>query len=395
MNSENSVSVKSVKSENSVSGNSKKLLRLREKQEEEELNKEVQVAVSGIPLFPDMESGYQSGNEDMNRNGNEQENSARGNVREGSGIVHQSSGIVCERTETDKGNSEVINQVGALIVDGDVLFALKNLKEIGQAMRGGMAGGQNGEKPTVSRNLFSPNNSNVTIKTEPGETSENQQLIPQTLSTANRSVGGIGAFGTLPTLGSPPAQRLSRGLTSPPGPARVFGNFKRHSVDTFSGQSGKKKRPNPTPGRPSVGSPAATPGRSVDNVEANLALAEAKCKIADASDIFLKKKKTTAGNTSVLFSAIKERGKEVVMFDDGPQSFYRIMAFYARGLEMVPEDTHHGRLKDDLFDFMMENLKYTQVREVLSFHLLPHTISFKSGLKLLVRNVIVLIINCN
>ena len=337
-----------------------------------------------------MESGYQSGNEDMNRNGNEQENSARGNVREVSGIVHQSSGIVRERTETDKGNSEVINQVGALIVDGDVLFALKNLKEIGQAMRGGTAGGQN-----VSRNLFSPNNSNVTIKTEFGETSENQQLIPQTLSTANRSVGGIGAFGTLPTFGSPPAQRHSRGLTSPPGPGRVFGNFKRHSVDTFSSQSGKKRRPNPTPGRPSVGSLAGTPGRSVDNVEANLALAEAKCKIADAGDIFLKKKKTTAGNTSVLFSAIKERGKEVMMFDDGPQSFYRIMAFYARGREMVPEDTRHGRLKEELFDFVMENLKYTQVREVLSFHLLPQTISFKSGLKLLVRNVIVLIINCN
>ena len=145
----------------------------------------------------------------------------------------------------------------------------------------------------------------------------------------------------------------------------MFGAFKRHSVDTFSGHSGKKKKPNTTPGRSGLSSPAVTPGKMFENVEGNLALAECKCKLADAGDMFLRKKKMTAANASVLFQSIKERGKEVVVFDDGPQSFYKIMSYYARGLEMVPKDMRFRTLKEQLFDFVMENMKYTQVRELI------------------------------
>ena len=243
----------------------------------------------------------------------------------------------------DQGNSNsVTKQVGTLILDPDVLFALQNLKEIGKGMRLNTAAAQNGDKSTsASRSAFTPFN----IKREPDD-----QKQP--------------SFGNLPTFSSP-QQRISRGLTSPPGPGRVFGAFKRHSVDTFSGQSGKKKKPNTTPGRNSMSSPAATPGRMFENVEGNLVLAECKCKLADTGDMFLRKKKTTAANASVLFQSIKERGKEVVVFDDGPQSFYKIMTYYARGLEMVPEDMRFRTLKEQLFDFVMENMKYTQVRELI------------------------------
>ena len=92
-----------------------------------------------------------------------------------------------------------------------------------------------------------------------------------------------------------------------------------------------------------------------------LALSEEKCKLSDTGDLFLKKKKTAPSTSSALFKAIRDRGKEVVVFETDSQSFYRIMAYYAPHLSVVPENERHVTLKEDLFDFVMENRKYTQV----------------------------------
>ena len=86
--------------------------KLRLKQEEEALNREVEHAVAGIPLFPDVESGYNSG---IEQNEKQDNMSLMANVRE-----QISDG-------NDQGNSNsVTNQVGTLILDPDVLFALSN-----------------------------------------------------------------------------------------------------------------------------------------------------------------------------------------------------------------------------------------------------------------------------
>ena len=325
----------------------------KEKLEKEEaaLNREVEEVVNGaladIPLFAEGESGY-------NSEQNDKEETVTPIMREDNGTVERNS-------------NSVSSKVGKLIVDPDVLFALQNLKEVGKCMRLNAAG-LNTTVPTMPQNANNStsasapgfNAASVNIKTEPDDQNRNSHPF------GNQSQVGSSSFGKLPNFSSLPQQTTPRTLTSPPGPGRVFGSFKRHSVDSFSGNSGKKRKPN-TPGRNAFSSPAGTPARICENVEANLALAESKCKLADAGDVFLKKKKTTPANTSVLFQAISERGKEVVVFDDHPQSFYKIMAFYAKGYEMVPEDTRFRTLKENLFDFVMENMKFTQVRELICF----------------------------
>ena len=328
----------------------------REKLEKEEaaLNREVEDAVAGavadIPLFAEGESGY-------NSEQNDKDEYVTPIMREDNGTVERNS-------------NSVSSKVGKLIVDPDVLFALRNLKEVGKCMRLNAAG-LNTTVPTMPQNANNYTEpgfkaASVNIKTEPPDDQNRNSYPFGNQSQVGLVNSGSSSFGKLPNFSSLPQQTNSRTLTSPPGPGRVFGSFKRHSVDSFSGNSAKKRKPN-TPGRNAFSSPAGTPARICENVEANLALAESKCKLADAGDVFLKKKKTTPANTSVLFQAISERGKEVVVFDDHPQSFYKIMAFYAKGYEMVPEDTRFRTLKENLFDFVMENMKFTQVRELICF----------------------------
>ena len=152
----------------------------------------------------------------------------------------------------------------------------------------------------------------------------------------------------------------SNNFQSPPGHGRVFRGFKRHSQQTFAqGQSGKKKR---TPNRSNAAdNPSTMPLRTLLSADAFLQLSEEKCKRSETGDLFLKKKKTTASTSSALFKAIQERGKEVVVFESESQSFYRIMAYYSQHIDLVPENERHHALKEQLFDFIMENRKYTQV----------------------------------
>ena len=95
--------------------------------------------------------------------------------------------------------------------------------------------------------------------------------------------------------------------------------------------------------------------------------APAKCKLADAGDIFLKKKKTTQSNTKLVFDAVRSRHRDIIDFEETEQSFYKIMSHFVKGMNFVPEDVRHVKLKENLFQFVMENTKYTQVKLIFKF----------------------------
>ena len=121
---------------------------------------------------------------------------------------------------------------------------------------------------------------------------------------------------------------------------------------------------NTTPNRGKVGgSPTSTPQRMSNSIYTLVAQADVKCKVADLGDTFLKKKKTTPSSSAALYQKVKARGLDVYKFEpDAPQSFYKIMAHYAEWLDHIPLERRHITLIDDLFDFIFENRKYTQVK---------------------------------
>ena len=81
-----------------------------------------------------------------------------------------------------------------------------------------------------------------------------------------------------------------------------------------------------------------------------------------AADTFIRKKKLTNNNRMAIFDAVLKKNRAVIQFDEGPQSFYKIMTHYAPNLNFVPEDVKHKELQQQLFGFIMENNKYMKVK---------------------------------
>ena len=105
----------------------------------------------------------------------------------------------------------------------------------------------------------------------------------------------------------------------------------------------------------------STPSRQTPGVEHCTSHAEAKCKASDLGNAFLKSKKLTKSNSTTIYNAIKEKDRDVVEFECGTESFYKIMTHYFPALSMTPEDVRYKELKKNLFTFVMSRTEYTQV----------------------------------
>ena len=159
-----------------------------------------------------------------------------------------------------------------------------------------------------------------------------------------------------------PSGRVTRsnsalaGVKSPP--AKVFQGMKRlNETALASSLTAKRKRTGSTPSRPKN----LTPSRQTPGVEHCTSHAEAKCKASDLGNAFLKSKKLTKSNSTTIYNAIKEKGRDVVEFECGTESFYKIMTHYFPALSMTPEDVRYKELKKNLFTFVMSRTEYTQV----------------------------------
>ena len=230
------------------------------------------------------------------------------------------------RDDVDADNA--LAEIGALICDPDVLFALRNLKSIGQSMQQSQTGSRTAHRqfqvPNPNRKtcLFQDDD---TVRGMKQEEAENEKLF-----------------------------------SSPPQSSKKFIGMKRHTSQSFmdAGSAKRKKTSSGTPVRGSmVGSPSSTPYRP----EICIAQADYKAKNTAQCDTFLKRKKVTSANKAAVFQHIKDKELEIIEYDTQPLSFYRIMTQYIGGLGMIPEDVRHKQVKEKLFTFVMQNVHYTKV----------------------------------
>ena len=151
------------------------------------------------------------------------------------------------------------------------------------------------------------------------------------------------------------------GVKSPP--AKVFQGMKRLNETALAPSlSVKRRKTGSTPSSPK----SSTPSRQTPGVEHCTSHAKAKCKASDLGNAFLKSKKLTKSNSTTVYNAITEKGRDVVEFECGTESFYKIMTHYFPALSMTPEDVRYKELKKNLFTFVMSRTKYTQVKIILN-----------------------------
>ena len=249
-----------------------------------------------------------------------------------------------------------LKEIGTLLVDKDVLFALRHLKEIGKVMQ---------QKKDEDRN---ENKEHKAVRPP-------QRVMPgRSLFRSMSSMFGAKTYEVDPEDGDPVLQNIKKEkettpFQSPPHTGRVFGSgWERLSSDAFTKVSSSKKR-KATPERGSA-FPSLKP--AVVDSELYESQADSKSKSAISAQTFITRKKMTNNNKMHIFEAIKKKGHDIIAFKDVIQTFYRIMTHYYSGLEMVPEDVWHKELQNQFCDFLMQNVAYTKVTHVifLCFYLL-------------------------
>ena len=154
---------------------------------------------------------------------------------------------------------------------------------------------------------------------------------------------------------------MNPALTSPPPVARMFPGMKRHTPQSFTKVISTKKRKVSAPACENIGSPVVSLFRLTSSVAECLAKAESICKLSDAGNTFLKKKKITPTHLEAICDAVGQYNWNIVEFNESHQSFFKIMTYYYPPIGMIPEDVRYLELRTQLFDFVMKNAEYTKV----------------------------------
>ena len=232
-----------------------------------------------------------------------------------------------------------LKEVSDCLSDPDVIYALKNLKEIGIELRKYHDMEQSSMKP-VQRMLVMSDSANPQFCVP-----ATAMLSPLNIKTEKHD--------------SVPKESAPGPFTSPP--QKVFTGMKRCTSDTFTECVSTKKRRGSTPGRGKLGSPAHTPVWHTRIIDECIAQADAKSKNAEIGNKFLKTKKVTLANGNTVFDAIAKMDRDIIEYPYSPLSFYRILAHYTPDMAFVPEDERPFKLKTKLLNFVMQNIEYTKV----------------------------------
>ena len=241
--------------------------------------------------------------------------------------------------ETDllkDGVKEALREVGSLIMDEDVLFALRSLKEIGREMR------------KSKRSLFERDE-------------ENGQKINMNSAQATSSPY-LGIVSIKQENDDDDEQSKTNSFQPKSPPPKIFSGMKRHTEESFTtSASASKERKITTPARSRSTTPLTSPNRAKQNPNTGAEQASTKCKTVDAGNVYIKKKKITQTGKAVVFNAVKEKGQGIIEWTNEKESFYKILSYYVPSLNMTPEDMRVGQLKKELFAFIHKNYEYTQV----------------------------------
>ena len=178
-----------------------------------------------------------------------------------------------------------IAELGSLIMDEDVHYALQNLKQLGIEMR------------KSQRSLFEQ------------EKEESDNIVfSSSGSTANSAVVGIVQIKQEKDEQNGVKTRSSSNLHSPS--PQLFHGMKRYSEESFSEMMSQSKR-RKTGNTPSCQkTPVSTPNRVPALADECLSQVEIKCKKADQGYNFLRTKKVTKTNNALVFKTVREK-KEI------------------------------------------------------------------------------------
>ena len=232
-----------------------------------------------------------------------------------------------------------LKEVSDCLSDPDVIYALKNLKEIGIELWKYHDKEQSSTKP-VQRMLVM------------GDLANSQFCAPATAMLSPLNI-------KTEKDDSVPKESAPGPFNSPP--QKVFTGMKRCTSDTFTECVLTKKRRGSTPGRGKLGSPAHTPVQHTRIINECIAQADAKSKNAEIGNKFLKTKKVTPANGNTVFDAVAKMDRDIIEYPYIPLSFYRILAHYTPDMAFVPEDERPFKLKTKLLNFVMQNIEYTKV----------------------------------
>ena len=217
------------------------------------------------------------------------------------------------------GVKEALCEVGSLIMDEDVLFALRSLKEVGKEMR------------KSKRSLFERDEEN------------GQKINLNSAQATSSPYLGVATIKQEKNDEQSPANNAFQPKSPPP---KIFTGMKRHTEDSFitSGSASKRRRGFVTPGHGNS-TPLTSPNHTKQNPNTGADQATSKCKTVDAGKIFIKKKKITQAGKQAVFTTVKNQGCEIIEFTEDKESFYKILSFYVPSLNMTPEDMRIGQLK--------------------------------------------------
>ena len=323
---------------------------LKQQKEAEEQDKKAtqQVAISAVSDLlcvddDDEVKGSLSNVKQENTSDTESQATLRAKIYD---VNKQDFDLAKRNFDINKGIEAYLKEVGTLLVDPDVVYALHNIQELGRAMRT-----QKEQQPASLKNTVL-DNQNIDA---PTGNSRARNLFPpkdvlslSQIKVETSEVGSVDDGTGLP-------------LCSPPAGGKMFPGRKRHTQESVTDIVSSKKKRTGTPGRSSTITPVGSPNRPTSSTENWIAQADARAKSADVGNNFLKKKKLTQANVAAVYNTISQHKREIVEYEETTQSFYKIMTHYCPNLAMIPEDVRHLELKWQLFTFAMKNIEYTKV----------------------------------
>ena len=200
-------------------------------------------------------------------------------------MYHELADLHSKRLRIDNADiylHQSIAELGVLIMDEDVHYALWNLKELGMEMR------------KSRRSLFEQDRKNT-----------DNIVFSSNGSTVNSPVLGTVQIKQEKDVQNGIQTRSSTALCSPL--AQLFQGMKHHNEETFAGMmSGAKRRK--TGNTPSHSrTPASTPNRILTSADECVSQAEIKCKKADQGNTFLHSKKVTKSNNAAIFKSVHDK----------------------------------------------------------------------------------------
>ena len=225
---------------------------------------------------------------------------------------------------------ERLVRIGGLLIDEDVELALESLKTVGSTIRKSLEkmNTDDIDSGSLAKTLFDPE---VEVENESKVENESGSLLPVHPTDIKKEND--------PAFSSPQP--------------KLFQGMRRLTEETFKA---KVK----TPGRSTpVGSPRNP--KSMSSLDLYKSQADAKGKIADQGNTYLKRKKVNEKNMKPIFDLMRAKKREIVDFTMEKNSFYAIMAFYCDSVGTMDDDKKAAEMKNRLYHFCMKNYEYIKV----------------------------------